>query len=143
MSFTINLYQNASSPETISKSITSVGSLTGALKDQSSIIDPNILVQMDSVPSFNYVYIPAFSRYYYVKNITSVRNGLWLIEMHVDVLMSHKSAVLAIPGVCTRQEKVGNLYIPDPERVTENDYFVLTKAIGNYFTTNNYILITQ
>ena len=143
MSFTINLYRNASSPETISKSITPVGSLTGALKDQSSIIDPNILVQMDAVPSFNYVYIPAFSRYYYVKNITSVRNGLWLIEMHVDVLMSHKAAVLAIPGVCTRQEKVGNLYIPDPERVTENDYFVLTKAIGNYFTTNNYILITQ
>lgn len=143
MSFTINLYRNASSPETISKSITAVGSLTGALKDQSSIIDPNILVQMDTVPSFNYVYIPAFSRYYYVKNITSVRNGLWLIEMHVDVLMSHKSSVLAIPGVCTRQEKIGNLYIPDPERVTENDYFILTKAIGNYFTTNNYILITQ
>lgn len=140
----IEFYTNSSSPETVTKSLTAVTTLSGSLKERTSMIDPSVIIQMDYAPAFNYCHIPAFGRYYFVKNITNLRDNIWLVDMHVDVLMSYRSQILQCRGICGRQEKVGNLYIPDPQRVTENDFFVVTKTIpGSYFLTDNYILTTQ
>lgn len=144
MSFVINLYQNNSSPNTLIKSLTEVSSVSGNIKEKTSIVDPVILFQFDTVPSFNYVYIPVFGRYYFVKNITNYKNNLWEITMHVDVLMSYQRKILSCPCVCSRQENLGNMYIQDSQLPISNKTFTTTQQIGtSYFSNNAYILICQ
>lgn len=65
------------------------------LKDTCSILKPVIAIDMSLVtnPSrYNYAEIPSFERYYYIKNWTFDR-GLWIAELEVDVLASHKADI--------------------------------------------------
>ena len=95
MAFTINLYNNSSEPEVVDKSLSLQTSLQGQLKDNTSIITPSILMNINSIPTANYMYIPDFHRYYYITNIESVRNGLIQISAKCDVLMTYKSGIRA------------------------------------------------
>ena len=66
MAFVIQLYNNISEPERIGKALSPTVSFTGSLKDQTSIINPTIIVDSSSVPSGNYARIDAFGRYYFI-----------------------------------------------------------------------------
>lgn len=75
------------------------------LRDESSVVDPDILINSTSnLSSYNYCYIPDFNRYYFINNVTSVRNGIWSLSLHVDVLMSYKSDFLKLNAIISRQE---------------------------------------
>lgn len=113
--FDINLYKNIAENNRVDKTnyITSVGVLQGSLREECSITDPSIIIQSDSLPNFNYVYIPIWNRYYYVNEITSVRYGLWRISLHVDVLMTYKLDILNLNAIIGRQEYKYNRYIVD------------------------------
>lgn len=76
------------------KSLNNQTTITGTLKQECSIINPVIMVEIDNPSSFNYMYIPSFNRYYYITDIVSVRNGLWRISGRVDVLMSFSGELM-------------------------------------------------
>lgn len=152
---TVTLYRNNSDPEVVKKLLTQIVQLTGTLREPTSILDPvlSLEAEVDIISSCNYVYIAEFKRYYFITNVRSIRNGLWEIAMHVDVLMSHKVKLLRQNAIIARQENLYNLYLDDdkflvdsqriyttldfPNRVasasTGNDVacFVLTLAGGN------------
>ena len=92
---TIKFYQNSSEPIAVDKALLELIEVEGALRESSSIVDPilNVSDLYDYVGSINYAYIEEFDRYYFVKNITSVRENLWRMSLHVDVLYTyqHKS----------------------------------------------------
>lgn len=119
--FTITLYQNSSEQARIDKTnyLKSVGVLTGKLRDSTSIVSPVINIQMSTVPNFNYVLIPKFSRYYFVVDIVSIRNNIWEISLEVDVLMSFKNAILNCKAFIDRNEKRKNGYIVDNRLLME------------------------
>ena len=77
----IVLYANVSEINAVNKNITELITLTGTLREQSSIIDPVITISdIDNyVGQMNYAYIPEFNRYYFITNVESVRNNLWKI----------------------------------------------------------------
>ena len=110
---TINLYNNTSPSNYVNKSISLVESLTGTLRNPTSIIDPVIIIERASPIGFNYVQIPEFSRYYFIKGVSSEHNGLLAISMHVDVLMTYKSNIAASRAVVRRQENRYNTYLDD------------------------------
>ena len=70
--------------------------LTGELKEPCSVMNPVIAIKRlasDIVPYvYNYAYIPAFGRYYFIKN-WAWRLGLWEVEMSVDVLATYKNTI--------------------------------------------------
>lgn len=90
----ITLYNNNSERQAIAKSLTNGYPLTGSLRNESSVINPIILVEMSNPSSYNYAYIPDFGRYYFITDMISVRTNLWRISMSVDVLMSFKNQIL-------------------------------------------------
>ena len=68
--------------------------LSGYLKDGSSVLNPIIEVKSTtSIVGFNYAYIQSFSRYYFV-SIDSVSNTLWTLKLKVDVLNTYKSTIV-------------------------------------------------
>ena len=110
----IVMYNNLSDKNHIDKNLTYVGDFEGTLREETSIVDPIITINMEHYRKANYFYIPEFSRYYFVTNVTSVRTGLWRFELHCDVLSSFASPLRELPAVVVRQENNWNLYLNDP-----------------------------
>lgn len=139
---TINLYINKSEKERVTKTLSSEKSFTGTLREQTSIIDPVINIETtENISGYNYMYIPEFGRYYYIRGIDSVKGNLWRVSGHVDVLMSFKSQILENSGVIERQENNWNLYLPDPNFQTENRTQIQTKTFPHGFNNKSYILV--
>lgn len=124
--FDMNLYHNAAEPNRVDKSsfLTSVGTLSGALRAPCSIKSPSIVIQQTSIPRFNYVYIPAFYRYYFVSNVTSINYKLWQIDLEVDPLMSYKAGVITLSAVIARQEFDYNADLVDTQLPLQKDVAV-------------------
>lgn len=110
---TITLMTTTSPANFVNKSTTTVATLTGTLRQPTSIIDPVVTVELATPTGFNYVYIPDFNRYYFVKGIVSEKNTLVSIAMHVDVLMSYKTEIMSAQAIVKRQEYKFNLYLDD------------------------------
>lgn len=96
------LYQNNSEKMRIDKALEERYSIIGVLRNESSVVNPQMEVQLTGLPNANYAYIPDFNRYYFIDNIVSVRNNLWLISMTVDVLMSFKEQIISQRAYVTR-----------------------------------------
>ena len=96
--------------------------LEGTLRDESSIINPIILIssEKEDIPyMYNYAYIPAFGRYYFITDIESVRTGIWRVSMHVDVLMSYKEQIKNLNVIINNSEETGaNNYLSGNQWIT-------------------------
>lgn len=90
----IILYVTGSERHAIRKTLQSGLELTGALRGESSVINPRFLIEITNPSQYNYCYIPDFNRYYFITNITSVCTNIWRIDCNVDVLMSFQTQIL-------------------------------------------------
>lgn len=124
---TVSLYINYSEPNRLNKSLSSVGGFSGILRGESSVINPSILVEAGNIATANYMHIPEFGRYYYITDIVSVRDGLWLVSGHVDVLMTYSAAIRACPALVSRQENDYDLYLTDDKFIidTRREYSII------------------
>lgn len=142
MPFNIVLQTNNSEPNRVTKSVSDIMTLSGVLKEETSIIDPVIKIECDlaTVTGCNYLSIPAFGRSYFVRNIRSVRNGLVEFSCHVDVLSSFADGIKANSAIVKRQENSWNLYLNDGSLKVYQNPIVLTKAFPSGFTTQEFVL---
>lgn len=115
--FNINLYQNSAEVNRVDKTeyLTPAGVLSGALREECSIVSPSITFKQESVPTFNYVYIEIFGRYYFVTGMTSVSKDLWRMSLSCDVLMTWKDDIRALTAIIARQETSYNPLLLDSD----------------------------
>lgn len=74
------------------------------LKAPTSVLAPTLEIQASLDPTeYNYVYIPSFSRYYWVNNWT-YDAGLWICDLSVDVLASYKNEIESSTQYVVRSE---------------------------------------
>ena len=118
----ITLYTNESEKNKLEKTLDHPILLEGTLRDESSIINPIILIssEKEDIPyMYNYAYIPAFGRYYFITDIESVRTGIWRVSMHVDVLMSYKEQIKNLNVIINNSEETGaNNYLSGNQWIT-------------------------
>ena len=141
----LNLYYNTSDNRTINKTLSSGLTISGNLREESSIINPIITIKSDTLIRENYAYIPETQRYYYIVNKESIRTGIWRLHMKVDPLMSFKRDILALSVVVSKQSAItnGDEYIDDGSLVTDNQLFKTVYKFTDGFNDNaQYILIT-
>ena len=67
--------------------------LTGNLRLPSSVENPVIEIEADALPDYNYAYIPAFSRYYWINNRGCSTNKLFVLSMSVDPLATFATEI--------------------------------------------------
>lgn len=103
----IVLYVNNSEQNKINKSLSNPATFSGVLKEETSIINPVILMEVDNPYNYNYAFIPEFNRYYFISNITSVNNKMWRISFKVDVLESFKNEIMASSAILSDTEITG------------------------------------
>ena len=89
----IGLCNSYSEKNVIEKNISQPTELPGTLKGNTSITDPVFMIEMETPIYYNYCHIPTFGRYYFINQIVNIRNNVWEIHCHVDVLMSFKNDI--------------------------------------------------
>ena len=142
MAFNIVLQRNNSEMNKVSKSIKDIITVSGVLKEETSIIDPVIKIECDlaDVTDCNYLSIPSFGRSYFITNIRSIRNGLVEFSCHVDVLSTYADGIKSNTAIVKRQENSWNLYLNDGSFKVYQNPMVLTKAFPSGFTTQELVL---
>lgn len=146
---TIELYVNTSEPTVVDKTIVLADTLSGFLRDNSSVTSPVIRIEHASPVSCNYAFIPEFGRYYYVDDIVSLRINLWELHLRVDVLMSFKTDIRnsqVIVEETSSESAGGSMYLNNdafvaqvkhktdviqfPQGFSDSPYYILITAGG-------------
>lgn len=142
MSFDIVLMRNNSEKNRLTKDTETIMTVSGFLREGTSIIDPVIKIECDisDVVGCNYLSIPIFGRKYFVNDIRSIRNRLFEFSCHVDVLSTYADAIRENTGIIKRQENEWNLYLNDGTFKVYQNPNVLTRAFPSGFTTQEFVL---
>ena len=111
----IKFYWNKSENNRLTKNIQELYTYNGTLKDDTSIINPTILIEqpINVIGGTNYMYIESLGRYYFITDMVSISYNLTEIYAHVDVLMSFKQYIEPNAGIIKRSQNEWNLYLND------------------------------
>lgn len=104
----ITFYNNKSPKNKIGKTLTNAYTITGTLRNETSITSFQFLVEIVDINAYNYIYVAEFNRYYFITNVVSVRNNLWLITAEIDVLESFKNEILQLNVILANTENIGS-----------------------------------
>ena len=144
MSFQIKIQRNESPLNKIGKRIIDIVTLNGDLKNETDMINPKILVDVDipDIKYTNYLTIPEFNRKYFIDEIVSVRRNLVMISAHVDVLESFGNLIKENTAVVLRQENDFNLLLNDGVFKAQQNPRIFLRDFPSGLGDFNYILIT-
>ena len=104
---------------------------SGTLRESSSIINPVITVEepTSALVGYNYCYIAAWNRYYFITDIVAISNFLWEISMRVDVLNTFKTEIKQQKGLIARSS-LGNKYLVDDKATFNAEYKLIDMKGG-------------
>lgn len=129
----------------LNKTISNVININGTLRQETSVINPSVLIEAQNLSGFNYMYINDFGRYYFITDIVSVKNGLWRVTGKVDVLMSFKAGIETCPVILantevTQLDKYMSGEMWKTQVKSKTDVINFPSGLNN---TGEYILITS
>lgn len=140
----IQLCVNSSENNSIGKKVSVQDTVSCKVKDAMSFERPVIMLEYSGdMTNVNYVYIPKFSRCYFVTDVIPMTGGRYELHCYVDVLESYKNQILNLTCIIDKQENrnKANLYI-DSDYVTLANSFNEAKTFPNGFNDNGeFILI--
>lgn len=87
--YSFNKRRNSTALPTLS----SGRAVTLVLKDGTSLTDPTFILSSATRPTENYIQFEG--RFYHVLEVTSIRQGIWGFNCHVDVLATYKANIQA------------------------------------------------
>ena len=139
---TVNFMVNSSPEIYVNKTVSISKQVDCNLKGEVDILHPTLIVKDITIGSCNYMQIPDFNnRYYYIDSVITHNNGILEITGRVDVLMSHKTEILALGGIVSRQQYFYNGELKDIDFTALNYRRVQTKTFSHQFNANNLVLI--
>lgn len=141
MSMTITFGTTTSPKNALTKNYTASVTLTGNLKDDTSVVDPIVLVNasLTTLAGCNYMYIASFGRYYYITDVVSKGANLVEVHGHCDVLKTYASGIRACTGYVSRQAS-GNGMITDNLKALSNQPTVTCYNATGSFGYSGYVL---
>lgn len=116
MAFTVDFYQFAKAVNSTKRPAAGTAGLSASciLKDGCSIYQPQIQLQLaiTTTPLYNYAFIAAFDRYYFIDNWT-FQDRLWTASLTCDVLGSWRNMIGAKSYYVVRSSAAQNGKIRD------------------------------
>lgn len=137
----IKLYKVTADKNVLTKSLGTPVSVSGTIKDESNVVNPEVIMSNAITSDFNYFYINDFKRYYYVTDKT-VEHGRTIVHGHSDVLMSFNSSIKDLNVIADRASNGFNLFLNDPEVPMQNYKIVSVQNFPAGFSTEGLLLAT-
>lgn len=148
----ITLYKYTAENNVVDKAsyLTQYGNdpLIGTIRQGISVLDPKIEIHTDADlikaygTSFNYVYITDTNRYYYVTNVDTSAQGLFILSLHEDVLYTWKNSINGTKAIIDRTQSTlkGDLFLSDKNMVTDVNPYIMIKNFPEGFDTSDYVI---
>lgn len=135
----IQLHQCTAETNRVDKTdyLTLLDTITGTMRDTISVTNMSIEIEYP-IPTFNYIYIPLFNRYYFVDDISSVVYGVWSVALSVDVLMSYKDTIKTLEAFVDRSQSNYNLKVIDNKLPLEKTETVEVDTVQNQLFVDNF-----
>lgn len=131
--YSIKFFKNLSENNELDKQLTGETLVAGDSRGDINLFQPSIIVKDVEVNQFNYCYIVELKRYYFVENFTIRPNGLAVIQLKVDVLMSFKDDIRASSGLIMKQRQYNPYYGEyDVESRVDVDRYDFPQNVFNY-----------
>lgn len=94
MAYTVKFYNFAKKVNSTAVPSSAGTSYDCIVKAETGILSPQVQLSLPAgtAPLYNYAYISAFNRYYWVSEWT-FQNGLWTADLEVDPMGSYKSSI--------------------------------------------------
>lgn len=143
MAITVNLGVTSSEKRQLDKSVSTVASCSGSLRNESNVVNPSILVEAnaESIARCNYMTIPDFGRKYFITDIQAVTNKLSIITGHCDVLSTYADEIRKNQAILGRSQSNWNLYLDDGAFKVTNKTQVITKKFSGKFSDNSSLIL--
>lgn len=143
MSFDIKLQHNGSEKYVVNKNITDLLTVSGTLKEGTSIVDPTFLIEgaYENLGNFNYLTVDSFHRKYYVRDVVQYRTGLLSVDCHSDVLSCDIDTLKLQKGIIKRQEFLYNKLLNDSSIKAYQNSHVIQIPFPDGFEDSQYILL--
>ena len=126
---TVILYSSNEEVKSFPKTLTNGSELVGNLRDECDIINPVIsIVGMKPNDTFNYCYIPEFSRYYFITDKKVITTSVVEISLHEDVLQTWSQYILQQEGVVLRNEFEYDSMLIDENVLIKDNNIIRRKA---------------
>lgn len=143
MAFTVTFGSTSSEKRALTKSVSSVVSATGTLRNESSVINPTILVQASAgtLAGCNYMEISEFGRKYFITDVVAVSDTLSMVSGHCDVLSTYASQIRQNQAILSRSANNWNLYLNDSSFKVTNKTRVNCLRFPKEFTRQSSIIM--
>ena len=141
----VYIYKNSDDKRKLNKSLTMQRDVYADIKGTCSIVAPTLILAYQNV-DFNYIFVPAWSRYYFVTDIIVTTGGRVEIRCKADVLMSFNSSIKALECLIYRNEnyQICDRYLQDSNIVQSIKKEEVVESFGDTVITNpqNCFLLT-
>lgn len=140
---TIKLYINSSDPKSVNKSLTGLLTINGIARDPADVLNPVIEYEHSglSLAGYNYAYIEDYARWYFME-VKPESYNLATLNMHVDVLKTSAAWLKARNATITRNERLYNAYLTDPNFSAYAYKNIVTKTFPSGISNDSIILMT-
>lgn len=132
----VQFYNNKSDSRKLSKNIVPLGGVVACmLKEPCEILYPVLKLKRSSLQDYaqcNYMFIPAFNRYYFVKCKALTGDMLEVEALKVDVAMTYASGIRALKCTIVRQEHLFNKFFGDNVIPIRANRSIQRVSVGTY-----------
>lgn len=137
----ITLYYNQSDQLELNKSLQTVATLNGELREATDILQPEIEIEGAEVLNANYLYINELHRFYFITGCEFVSGTIYRIRCKVDVLSTYKNEIKRQYAIVKRNQYNYNTYLTDDRLKTNNNPHIQTLSFPNGFSKEAYSYI--
>lgn len=140
---TVYFYNNTKRLNSTKAPTLVANTLDCVLKQGTSFINPTLIVNLNSKPTYNYMCFD--NRYYWITDIVSTKNDLWEISGRVDVLYTFKKHIQATSAFVL-YDATANTQLPDGRLAIKTDCDTYTNTTGMPWSyssgTGTYLIAT-
>ena len=141
----IKLYKCGSDPKCVAKTLTDVLVVSGILRDPTDQVNPVIEIQGSNtshmLEGYNYMYIEDYARYYFI-TINNDSYDLNTVSGHCDILSSARLWLAQRTATISRNERLYNAYLTDPNFSAYAYANIVTKAFPYKINSDSIVLMT-
>lgn len=136
----IYLYKINEAPNKLVKTLGAPESVNASPYGPINIEAPEMLLGDEAI-DYNYAFVPAYGKYYFVREPSLDANGLVVYPFEVDPLMSNAAEILNLDVTIERQERNFNEYIADGTFVPDSREFIEVVNFEDGFNENGELIL--
>ena len=146
MAFNIGLGIVTEDRHHLHKAIQAVATVTGELRDECSLIHPEIMIEIGEVNVTDCNYLEFIlgnrNRYYYIDDIIMHRTGVVICKCTLDPLMTYESEIRNVGATIERNQYDSDAYLMDENYHIDACSNIVTIDFPTGFTDETVILLT-